>query len=182
MSDAHPPSTIPKTPAELAAQIPKDFGVGGVPPAIAETVEAMRRIMMQQSEENKQLKAEKEENAKIAKAEAEAFAKTREPLAKDVLAEFKKAVVEEGLALPSESYEKTALEMLTDNAPISQEHQLVSIACMRKMSKQDKVSPIVSSMCCQQQPMVYWLPCCRSWRPSRLATWSWRVLRMPCTR
>ena len=148
MSDAAtaPPSTVPMTPGQLAAQIPNDFGMTGVPSAVKETVEALRRIMMQQSEEltkmqdkAKNYEAEEKKRRAIEEEEAKKYAASREPMAKDVLAEFEKAVAEEGLTPLSAGWKELAHKMLTDNSPFSMEQQAATVACMRKISKQDKV-------------------------------------------
>jgi hypothetical protein len=195
MSDAAtaPPPTnnVPMTPGQLAAQIPKDFGMAGVPPALSETVEAMRRIMMQQSEELAKMQAKTksfEEQEKKRKAieeeEAKKYAEQREPIAKDVLAEFEKAVAEEGLAPLSEGWKKLAHQMLTDNSPFSMEQQAATVACMRKINKQDKARHVVffylnAILLVNQSPHN---PSFRNWLQSRPATWSWRLLQRSCTR
>lgn len=56
MTESTPTPTSPMTASQLAAQIPKDLGLAGAPPALAEAVEAMRKIMTQQSEDNARLR------------------------------------------------------------------------------------------------------------------------------
>lgn len=48
-------SSIPMTQAQLAAQLQKDLGLAGAPPALADTVEALQKILIQQSEDNARL-------------------------------------------------------------------------------------------------------------------------------
>ena len=122
------------TPGQLAAQIPKDLGFAGAPPALADAVEAMRKIMMQQSEENaklaernKKFEALEAARKKAEEEEAKKYAESREPIAKDLLAEFEKVVAEEGLAPLSEGWKKMANEMFTDNAPLSRENQAATV-------------------------------------------------------
>jgi len=172
------------TPGQLADQIPRDLGIGGAPPALAEAVEAMRKIMSQQSEqlakaeeENKKFKEKESVRKAIEEENAKKYAESRKPIAEDVLAAFEKAVAEEGLTPLSDGYKKLAVEMLTDNSTLSQEHQAATVACMRKMSKQDKVrggpqclTPNVSSQWCRNSP------------PSVPVLRSWRVLPVPFVR
>lgn len=140
-SNAPPPTSL----AGLAAQIPKDLGFAGAPPALADAVEAMRKIMMQQSEEvlrlaeqNKRFLDAETKRKEAEKAEAQRYAESRQGVAKDLVAEMIKIAVEDGMADPSEAYAKMAMEMHTDNSPLSKENQAVTVACMRKISKQSE--------------------------------------------
>jgi|WetSurMetagenome_2_1015567.scaffolds.fasta_scaffold00112_35 hypothetical protein len=140
-SSTPPPNTL----AGLAAQIPKDLGFAGAPPALADAVEAMRKIMMQQSEEimrvqeqNKRFLEAETKRKDLEKAEAERYAESRKGVAKDLVAEMVKIAMEDGMAEPTEAYKEMAMVMHTDNSPLSKENQAVTVACMRKLSKLDQ--------------------------------------------
>jgi hypothetical protein len=138
MSDATAHSSIPLNTAQLVAQIPKDLASASVPPDISHVMDAMRKIMASQGDELATLREADAKRKAIAKAEAEKYAAQREPLANDVLAQMERIAQEEGVPKLSDAWRSTTKEMLVANGPIGMEHQAATVACMRKMSRQDE--------------------------------------------